>query len=84
MPRRQKREKWNPPVSISIEIGGVTHRGSYQFDNGRHSQPGLRMIRVTHTAGEKVTHLGGSFSAPEGFAKLLLSEIVSNPQSREK
>jgi hypothetical protein len=83
MPRRS-REEWTRPQPISIEVGGVSHMGHYQLELPRPSQPERRFIRVTDGEGEKKAHLGGFASMPEALARLLLSELIGNPQSREK
>jgi hypothetical protein len=74
MPKRPKRPEWDPPVSFSIEVSGVTHKGHYELET-HYSKPELRMIRVTGEGGSKTTHL--SASPPQSLARLLLSEIAA-------
>jgi hypothetical protein len=66
--RKRKAEWTSPSNPVSLESAGVTHHGSYQVENG--------MIRVSYKGASKVTHLGGSAVAPEGLARLILSELV--------
>jgi hypothetical protein len=74
MPRRPPRQEWEPPIPISVERNGVTHKGHYELET-HYSKPQLRMIRVTGEGGSKTTHL--SASPPQSLARLLLSEIVA-------
>ena len=53
---------------VSIERGGVTHRGYFEVDGPT--------IRVSHKGSTKVTQLGGHARVPATLARLLLSEFV--------
>lgn len=54
------------PVPIEIQL---THKGTYTIDAG--------MITVTYNGKSKTTQLGGSSSAPEGLAKIMLRELAT-------
>lgn len=57
------------PTPISVQSNGVAHRGSYRTGSG--------MIEVSYRDHAKTTQLGGSKHAPEGLAKLILCELIS-------
>jgi hypothetical protein len=62
----RKNEWTSPPQPVSTSDGA--HHGSYTVDKG--------MIRVSYKGHSKVTQLGGSAAAPEGLARMILSELV--------
>ncbi len=59
---RRNHDWATPPEEISIEVAGVTYRGTFQTERG--------MIRVSYRGYSKVTQLGGSAAAPAGLARL--------------
>ncbi len=62
----RKNEWTSPPHPVSTSDGA--HHGSYKVDKG--------MIRVSYKGHSKVTQLGGSAAAPEGLARMILSELA--------
>lgn len=53
---------------VSIERGGITHRGYFEVDGPT--------IRVSHKGETKATQLGGMSRIPGTLARLLLSEFI--------
>jgi hypothetical protein len=58
---------------VSIERGGITHRGYFEVDGPT--------IRVSHKGETKVTQLGGHARVPQTLARLLLSEFVREAEA---
>ena len=58
----------SPPEEISITVGGVAHRGTFQTEHGR--------IRVSYRGSIRAAQLGGSKAAPATLARLILHELV--------
>ena len=54
------------PVPVEIQL---THKGTYTIDAG--------MITVYYGDKKKTTQLGGSASAPDALAKIMLREMVT-------
>jgi hypothetical protein len=79
LPRRPRRQEWEPSIPISVELKGVTHNGHYQFESGSHSKRELRLILVTYDGDSERAHLGGS--QPEDLAKLVLSALGGKKRS---
>ena len=79
MPRRPRRQEWEPLIPISVDRNGVTHNGHYQLESGRGEN---RMIRVTYGGGPTLPPARLGANEPEIFARLLLAEIVGKQTSR--
>lgn len=60
-------------MPVSIERGGITHRGYFEVDGPT--------IRLSHKGSTKVTQLGGHARVPQALARLLLSEFVRETEA---
>jgi hypothetical protein len=58
----------SPPVTIEIKRDSKTYSGSYRIDGD--------LITVSYLGRTQTTQLGGSASAPEGLARIMLGELV--------
>jgi hypothetical protein len=75
MPKRPGRQEREPPVPISVELKGVTHKGYYQIEGARSEE----RMNVTCDGESKSAWLHAM--EPNDLARLLLLEIVGK-QSR--
>lgn len=65
----------SPAQPVQITKGGKTYNGSYTIAN--------KMITVAYLGRTSTTQLGGSATAPESLARIVLGELVGAAQ-REK
>lgn len=65
----------SPAQPVQIKRGDKTYSGSYTV--------GGKMITVAYLGRTKTTQLGGSATAPDTLARILLGELVDASAGRE-
>ena len=72
----RRRTLSSPPRTVQIEFDEKTYTGSYAVDR--------KMITVSYGWRTKTTQLGGSASAPDSLARIMLAEMVREERDESR